>query len=134
MAFPDQKIAALMGGVAPTVPGLPGMGGIQDAFKALWAAATPTVRVSETEAAVEVSIDLPDVAEEHTSVSTAGGMLTIKAGRRSKTEQSGPGLRVSRQEVGVFQHSMSLPAGTDPDFTVVRFADGVLTVTLPKSS
>ena len=133
MAFPDQKIAALMGGLVPA-PGLPGMGGVQDAFKALRAGFGPTVRVAETETAVEVSIDLPDVAEEYTSVSTADGMLTIKAGRRSKTEQSGPGLQVSRQEVGVFQHSMSLPAGTDPDLTVVRFADGVLTVTLPKSS
>ena len=93
-----------------------------------------TSRITETDTAVEVAFELPDLEEDNIRVSVADGQLTVKAGRRSATQANGPGLQISNSSYSVAQHTMSLLAGVDPDVSVVRYQNGVLTVTLPKKA
>ena len=94
----------------------------------------PQTKIVETDKAVEVSMNLPGLEEKDVGVSIADGLLTIKAGHKSETENKGAGFQVCERRFSMIQHAMSLPPGTDMDISVVRFSDGVLTVSLPKKT
>ena len=114
------------------------LGSAMEALKSLAGQQIPELgsqtRIVETDNAFEISMALPGVEEKHIAVSIAGGMLTIKAGRKSESGNAGPGFQVSQRSCGMIQHAMSLPPGADTELSVVRFSDGVLTVSLPKKS
>ena len=94
----------------------------------------PQTKIVETDKAVEVSMNLPGLEEKDVGVSIADGLLTIKAGHKSETENKGAGFQVCERRFSMIQHAMSLPPGTDMDISVVRFSDGVLTVPRPKKT
>ena len=98
----------------------------------------PPIDLYETESAFVVEADLPSVHQEHVDIQFDRNTLTIAGTRaatlptREKTAQ----LRVFVAErlSGAFSRSIRLPEQVDADKITAAFAEGVLTVTVPKSS
>jgi HSP20 family protein len=103
-------------------------GGSHSALTA-WA---PSVDIYETENELVIKADLPEVAEKDLDVRVENSMLTIQGER--KFEQSVKEENYLRMErsYGSFQRSFSLPETVDTQAIKAQYADGALTVTLPK--
>jgi HSP20 family protein len=92
----------------------------------------PSVDIYETENELAVKADLPEVEEKDLDVRVENNVLTIRGER--KLEQSVKEenyLRIERS-YGSFSRSFSLPNTVDTQAIKAQYADGVLTVTLPK--
>jgi HSP20 family protein len=91
------------------------------------------VDVSETENEIVVKAVLPGVKPEDVDISVSEGVLTIKGETRSeqKTEKE----NYYRQEIryGAFSRSIPMPTRVNHEQAGADFADGVLTVRLPKA-
>ena len=93
----------------------------------------PTADVSETDTAIEVSIELPGMDEKDIDVSVSEDTLTIRGEKKSETEKNEKGYYLSERSFGSFHRSIALPASVDTNKVDAKFKKGVLTVTLPKT-
>jgi HSP20 family protein len=93
---------------------------------------TPSADVAEREHAFEVHVDLPGLAPEAITVKLEGDTLTVSGERKAEAQtKEGRWVRTERS-FGTIARTFVLPEsviGTTPEAT---FANGVLTVTLPK--
>ncbi len=91
------------------------------------------IDVSETETDIVVKAVLPGVKSEDVDISVSEGVLTIKGESRyeEKTEKE----NYYRQEIryGAFSRSIALPTRVDHERAEAEFAEGILTVRLPKA-
>jgi HSP20 family protein len=91
----------------------------------------PAVDIRETEAKdVVVSVDLPGMKREDIKVTFEHSVLTIEGERRVETKDE-QYHRVERG-YGAFRRSFTLPSSVDGTAVSAAYADGVLTVTLPR--
>ena len=98
----------------------------------------PPVDLHETEHAFILAADLPGVHQENVDIQYDRNTLTIsgtRAGTLPSREKQGQ-LRVFSAERlnGGFSRSVRLPEHVDVEKIGATFTDGVLTVTVPKSS
>lgn len=96
--------------------------------------AMPAVDVTETDKAFEIIAELPGMDEKNIEVKVADGVLTIKGEKREEKEEKNKDYYVSERSFGLFQRSFQVPSGVDTDKIDASFRNGVLTVTLPKST
>lgn len=94
----------------------------------------PSTDIRETDAALTLEMELPGVAPEAVEVTTDKGVLTIKGRRESsqKTEEKSR-WHVTERVHGAFQRSFQLPETVDGSAIDATYANGVLTVRLPKA-
>ena len=95
---------------------------------------TPRADIVETGQAIEVSLELPGLDETDVDVSVAGGLLTVKAEKKLQADTQGVGWHLAERSYGRIQRTLSLPPNLDPERAEARFRNGVLTITVPKSS
>jgi HSP20 family protein len=89
----------------------------------------PGIDVSETDQELRISADFPGVNEDDISVSLVDDILTIR-GEKKLDEKAN--YHVVERSYGTFLRSLRLPYSVDTDNIRADFANGVLTVTLPK--
>jgi HSP20 family protein len=89
------------------------------------------VDVEEVSDAFVVTVDLPGYDREDIDVQLAGETLTVSADRADEREESGRYIRRERTRQSV-SRSVRLPDPVDEEGTEANYADGVLTVRLPK--
>ncbi len=98
----------------------------------------PPVDIYETESAFVVEADLPGVHPENVDVQFDRHTLTISGTRAATlpTRDKNTQLRVFSVErlSGAFSRSVRLPQHVDAEKIDATFAQGVLTVTVPKTS
>lgn len=97
----------------------------------------PAVDLYETESAFVIEADLPGVHQENVDIQFDRGTLTI-TGTRAATlpaQKENGQLRVFSSErlSGSFSRSIRLPEHVDAEHIEATFAQGVLTLTVPKS-
>ena len=93
----------------------------------------PRVNVVESEAALDLSVDVPGFRPDDIGVSLHQGVLTIE-GNTPKEESAEEGAVVfSERRRRSFKRSFELTADIDPDAVVASVKDGVLRITLPKA-
>ena len=93
------------------------------------------IDVSESDKAYTVHADLPGVKKEDIDVRVDGNVVSISAEARGEKEtRGGNGDRVLRSErtYGTVSRSFSLGQDVDAGAVQARYADGVLTLELPK--
>jgi HSP20 family protein len=95
---------------------------------------SPAVDITEEEGAFKVSAEVPGMAEKEIQVSLSGDTLTIMGEKRQEREEKGKNRYLSERSYGEFQRTFSLPADVDREKIEAAFANGVLTVTLPKTA
>jgi HSP20 family protein len=95
----------------------------------------PAVDVIETDHAFVATADLPGLKKEEIEIALEDGVLTLSGERKLEHEVNEESRNFKRIEraYGRFSRSFTLPQGVDPSKVEATFADGVLTLTLPKS-
>ena len=94
---------------------------------------TPAVDIRETENALIVKADLPEVDEKDIDILIENGTLALKGERKFEKDDTGKGgyHRIERS-YGTFARYFTLPETVDAEKVGAEFKNGVLTVTLPK--
>ncbi|MBB3176796.1 Hsp20/alpha crystallin family protein [Variovorax sp. Sphag1AA] len=92
------------------------------------------IDVTENEKAFNVKADIPGVKKEDISIKVDGNTVSIDAEAKSEKETRGDGDKVLRSERYYGSISRTFSLGQDVDDTKVqaKYADGVLTLELPK--
>ncbi len=98
----------------------------------------PPVDIYETENAFVLEADLPGIHQENVEINFDRNTLTLSGTRAAtlpSTEKKGQ-LRVfsAERSSGSFSRSVRLPEHVDGEKIEATFTDGVLKVTIPKSS
>lgn len=95
-------------------------------------ALNPAVDVVEKEGAWAITAELPGLDEKAVDVSIADDVLTLKGEKTETRDEDDKGMHVSERRYGSFARSFRLPDGIARDKIEANFANGVLTVTIPK--
>lgn len=93
-----------------------------------WAPATD---LTETADAYIAEVELPGVRKDDVSIELTGQELTV-TGEYKDSGAEGRALRRARR-AGQFEYRVMLPGKVDADKITASLADGVLTVTVPKT-
>ncbi|MGK5015730.1 Hsp20/alpha crystallin family protein [Janthinobacterium sp. HLS12-2] len=92
------------------------------------------IDVSETDVADTVKAEIPGVKKEDIKVDVEGGVVSITAELKHESEvETGKLLRTERT-YGEQRRSFTLAQDIDDAKVVASYADGVLTLSLPKKS
>jgi HSP20 family protein len=93
---------------------------------------SPAVDIVETEDALVLKADLPDVKLEDIDVRVENETLTIKGERKFEKEEKIKGYHRIERSYGAFMRSFTVPASLEAEKVSAEYKNGVLTVTLPK--
>jgi len=89
--------------------------------------------VVEQEGELLVRASVPGVKVEDIDVSIENQVLTIKAETKTDESHKEGGYLVRERRSGSFHRSLRLPESVDADLAKTTYADGVLTVNLPRA-
>lgn len=95
---------------------------------------SPSVDMIEREDQIIVRAEMPGVNKDDIEVSINGNVLTLRGNsRREETKEEG---EYYRREIyqGEISRSLTLPAEVDGDNAKATFKEGVLELTIPKTS
>jgi HSP20 family protein len=94
----------------------------------------PVVDIVEKDTAFELTAELPGLTPKDVDVSLKNGNVVIKGEKKDEKEEKAKGYYLKERHYGSFERSFALPEGVDASAIEATYADGVLTVTLPKSA
>lgn len=92
----------------------------------------PAVDISETKEAIVVKVELPGLSRDDIEIDVANGILTVKGEKKFESEEEDKTWHRREVRYGSFSRSFSLPTDVKSDEANASFADGVLTISLPK--
>ena len=94
------------------------------------------IDVTENDKAFNVKADIPGVKKEDISIRVDGHTVSIDAEAKSEKETRGDGDKVLRSEryYGSISRTFSLGQEVDDTKVQAKYADGVLTLELPKKA
>lgn len=95
-------------------------------------ALSPALDVVEDEDSITVSVELPGLKKEDVNVQVENGVLTISGEKKTETEKKDRQWHRMERRYGAFCRTLSLPRGVVADGAEAKFADGVLSIRLPK--
>lgn len=93
----------------------------------------PSVDISESDNAYEVTADLPGVSEDDLDVSVDENVITIKAEQSHEDERKEKNYHVMERSSGTYQRTIPLPNDVDAENIKAKFKNGVLSLNLPKN-
>ncbi len=94
----------------------------------------PAVDVAEDDKAVRLTAELPGMKEEDVEVVLRDDMLTVKGKKTSERKEEKETYHLTERRYGAFERTFRLPEAAQADKIDATFADGVLTVTVPKKA
>ncbi|NYD90754.1 Hsp20/alpha crystallin family protein [Sphingomonas melonis] len=94
--------------------------------------ATPNVELGETDTEIRVTAELPGLDEKDVELTLEDGVLTLRGEKKAEVEDKDRGY--SERSYGRFERRIGLPRGVEADKANASFRNGVLTVTLPKTT
>ncbi|MBX5452873.1 MAG: Hsp20/alpha crystallin family protein [Acidobacteriia bacterium] len=103
-------------------------------FESTFDIAAPVVDITEDDSAFKLTAEFPGMTEKDIEVLLSGDTLTIRGEKREEREEKQKNYHLSERVYGEFRRSFFLPEGVEREKIVAEFANGVLTVTLPKSA
>ncbi len=92
----------------------------------------PQVDVSELEAEIRVTADLPGLDEKNVSVELRDHILTIKGEKKDELEEKGGKFWRIERDCGYFERWIELPKAVVAEKVIATINKGVLKVTIPK--
>jgi HSP20 family protein len=93
---------------------------------------SPAVDIVETQDALLLKADLPDVKLEDIDVRVENQTLTVSGKRRFEKEEKVKGYHRIERSYGDFVRSFTIPQTVDTEKVAADYKNGVLTVSLPK--
>src|SRR6195256_4529970 len=92
----------------------------------------PSIEISETDKAIEVSAEMPGLERRDVEISIEDDTLSIRGEKKIEEKQKEKNVQLSERSYGVFLRVLQLPAGVDPSSVQATMSNGVLKVTIPK--
>ncbi len=92
----------------------------------------PAMDVYETDDRLVVTVELPGMKPEDVEVSVEDSTLTVSGKREFSSEVEEESFHRIERRYGSFSRAVSLPPQVDTGKVDARFAEGVLTVEVPK--
>lgn len=102
-------------------------------FQGAMGMAYPAIDTAETDKEYRLTAELPGMGDKDVDVTIANGVLTITGEKKDESERREQGYYMSERRYGSFQRALRLPEGIDEGRITADLANGVLTVTMPKS-
>ena len=94
----------------------------------------PAVDIKEEDERYLIRADIPGVKPEDIEITMENGVLSIRGERKfEETEEKDNFRRVERSH-GIFYRRFSLPDNTDADAVHATGKDGVIEITIPKTT
>lgn len=93
--------------------------------------ASVAVDVIRGEKAYTITAEIPGMKEKDLEVSVSDDAIVVK-GEKMQEFHKEDGLYVSERSYGAFQRTFALPKDVDRKNIVAKYANGVLTVTVPR--
>ena len=97
------------------------------------AAWSPVVDIVEEENQYIVRAELPGVDKADVKITVESNQLTIRGEKKQEEEKEGRNYHRVERSYGSFYRSFSLPTTVNSGKIEAAFADGVLTVSIPKA-
>lgn len=94
----------------------------------------PSLDIAESDRDLKVTVELPGLTEKDIDLSISNNSLSIKGEKREEKEENTSGYYRMERHYGSFYRTIPLPCAIDEEKVEAKFKDGVLSVTLPKSS
>ena len=95
-------------------------------------AVSPAIDINETDKAIELTAELPGLAEDDVEIELKDRRLTVR-GQKNVTHNNGGDLHISERSYGSFARTMTLPDTVDIEKITAEFDKGVLQITMPKT-
>jgi HSP20 family protein len=92
----------------------------------------PTVDIAASEREYTISVEIPGVEDKDFSLDLSDGTLRIRGEKKLETEEKEKDYYRMERSFGSFQRVVSLPEDVDQDGIDARYANGVLTIKLPR--
>lgn len=93
---------------------------------------SPAIDVHETDAAIELTAELPGLSDDDVEIELRNRQLTLR-GEKAVAHDGGGDLHVNERSYGSFTRTMTLPDTVDPEKITAEFKKGVLHITMPKT-
>ncbi|HEX4134088.1 MAG TPA: Hsp20/alpha crystallin family protein [Bryobacteraceae bacterium] len=93
---------------------------------------SPSVDIFESEDALTLKADLPDVKIEDIDVQVEHQTLTLRGQRKFTKDENVKGYHRIERSYGEFVRSFGVPSTVDTEKVQADYKNGVLTITLPK--
>jgi len=93
----------------------------------------PPINVTQDRDRYYVRAELPGVKADELAISALKNRLSISGQRQIPGEQGRVSYHRKERAEGAFNRSLTLPGEVDFERVEARYADGILTITLPKS-
>jgi HSP20 family protein len=91
------------------------------------------VDLYQTEEQVVVKATLPGIKAEDVQVSLSGDLLSLKGEFKETVDDKQKSYHLRERRFGSFERILSLPVKVRADQAQAEYADGILTITLPKA-
>jgi HSP20 family protein len=92
----------------------------------------PTANLAETEAAYEVTVELPGMKTEELNVEFHNDDLWISGEKKEEKEEKGKTFHRVERRSGEFRRVFKLPAAIDKEKVTAEYKEGILRVAVPK--
>lgn len=93
---------------------------------------SPAVDIRETEEAFLVHAELPGLSKDDVEITLENNILKLTGERRFEKDVEEKEYHRIERAYGAFTRAFSLPSRVDSNGVAASFADGVLTITVPK--
>lgn len=93
----------------------------------------PATEFVECDGEYRLTAELPGMTAEDIDIKLSDGTITVRGEKSEEKKEEKEDYLVSERRYGEFQRTLSLPSGIDADAVKAEFANGILTVTLPKT-
>lgn len=95
----------------------------------------PRIQVAETKEAVNITAELPGIDEDNLDLQiSSDGYLSLCGEKKNSFESSDKDAYFSEISYGVFKRTIPLPWDLDYDSAAARYTNGVLNISIPKTS
>jgi len=94
----------------------------------------PRVDVSEEDDKFEIAAEVPGVDEKDISLTIKDDLLTLKGEKKSERKEEKKNFFMKERSYGSFVRSFRLPDSVKADKVRAKFANGVVTIELPKNA
>ncbi len=95
---------------------------------------TVPLDIREQDGTLIVEASVPGLKPEEIDIQIEDDVLTIKGETRTEKEEKKKGYLLKERSEGSFYRSVRLPDSVDSDRAESTYADGILTVTMPKKT
>ena len=93
----------------------------------------PALDVSEKDNSFEIHVDIPGIESKDVDVQVLGNTVTISGSRKEEKEEKGKTFHRIERSSGSFSRTVTLPCEVNEKEVAAEYANGVLSVILPKS-